>query len=282
MNDSLGQKHSPVWRMVASFAFSGTRYLYSKKHGGQAESAYDDYKRYIADGMDESAAAIKAYRQAEGEVVRWPCMPPVYDLEFSPQIGSRYLDHTNPLVLSMIYKLSRDADGIFDIGVPELDEEAREGLRKETGIQFEGIGLQYSEKSWELGTSSADATAESQAEDARVLGYLDEALKTHGPQSVAYVSLGSWAWPQKRPEVVEQLIEGLLNVEPPISFVFAVAGGKDPSAGGLSDEYRKKVEQSGRGILTPWAPQVKVLKHEATSFFLVSSCRQATRSADSA
>ena len=108
-------------------------------------------------------------------------------------------------------------------------------------------------------------------DDARILSYLDETLGKSGPNSAAYISLGSWCWPVRRPEVMINVVESLLAIEPPLPFVFRLPSG---DASGIPEALVKKAELSGRGIFVGWAPQVKILQHKATGMFLVSGSHE--------
>lgn len=122
-------------------------------------------------------------------------------IRLAPQTGARVLDKGLILLMTMIHKTFHDSDGIIDIGVPELDEECREYFRKATGVSNLGVGyarsrcpgkplinlsLQYSENAWEL-AAPAEEGKWSNAEDQRVLGFLDDAQRQHGPKSAIYV-----------------------------------------------------------------------------------------------
>jgi len=84
----------------------------------------------------------------------------------------------------------------------------------------------------------------------------------------AHVSFGTNFWPTTRPSLITTLVTFFLNVSPQIPFVWATAA----LQGKMEPELVKKVEDSGRGIIVDWAPQVKVLRHEAVGMFMVS-CR---------
>ena len=56
--------------------------------------------------------------------------------------------------------------------------------------------------------------------------FLDSAFETYGPNSAAYMSLGTSAWPVNRPRLVDLIINSLLEIEPPLPFVF-VKGSND-------------------------------------------------------
>ncbi len=70
----------------------------------------------------------------------------------------------------------------------------------------------------------------------------------------------------ERSELADYLIASLLAAEPPLPFIFAVASANAE----LSTDTKKRVEQSGRGLLSSWIPQKMVLAHPATSFYIVS------------
>lgn len=80
-------------------------------------------------------------------------------------------------------------------------------------------------------------------------------------------SWGTAVWPLKRPELVRYLIESLLEVDPPLPFLFATAA----NGAEVAEDLREKVKASGRGLIVPWAPQLTVLQHGSIRFFLVSA-----------
>ena len=98
-------------------------------------------------------------------------------------------------------------------------------------------------------------------------------LTTHGPRSTVYVSFGSLVWPKFRPQLVEYLVETLLEAQPDLPFLFALSS---PNAS-LSEGLRRRVEDSGKGMLVSFAPQLTVLQHNAVRFFIVSLSSAETR-----
>lgn len=69
-------------------------------------------------------------------------------------------------------------------------------------------------------------------------------------------------FPALRPDLIVHLVQTLLAIEQP--FIFALAS---PFAS-LSAELVAKVEASGLGVFSKFAPQMAVLKHKATGWFL--------------
>ncbi len=108
--------------------------------------------------------------------------------------------------------------------------------------------------------------------DERLLGFLDESLKKYGSNCAAFITFGSYSWPKHRMELITHLLESLLEVEPIVPFIFATPAPVSREGDTkIPDELIKKVEESGRGIITGWAPQVRILQHEATGMMLVSA-----------
>jgi len=146
--------------------------------------------------------------------------------------------------------------------VPELEEESMKLMEKDLGIPIYGVGPQLSEAAWDSDDSSQfEAGAPG---DAEILSFLDMALEKYGKNSAVYISFGSIAWPVYRPEMVEIIVDSLLAIEPPIPFVFATPKSPVMPVEKISAATRKRIHESGRGIVSDWAPQVRCLKHPAT------------------
>ena len=89
-------------------------------------------------------------------------------------------------------------------------------------------------------------------------------------------SFGTVFWPEERPELVTAIIESLLELTEPIPFILATA-----TANGKADPaLKKRIEASGRGLIVDWAPQVRVLRHDAVGMFLVRKISSRSGRAD--
>ena len=85
--------------------------------------------------------------------------------------------------------------------------------------------------------------------------------------SIYYYSFGTLFFPVARPDQIKLLIKSLLAADPPMPFIFGTAGAPP----GLVDEISAMLtgEKPTMGIICGFAPQMFILNHMATGFFLV-------------
>ena len=86
----------------------------------------------------------------------------------------------------------------------------------------------------------------------------------------AHGSFGTTYFPARRPDQVQLLIKSLLTAQPPVPFIFATAG----APAGLVDETSAILQaekDSALGLICGFAPQMFILNHAATGFFLVGA-----------
>lgn len=119
-------------------------------------------------------------------------------------------------------------------------------------------------------------------DEKRIMAFLDESQVKNGANSSAYIrsvissffglwgltripSFGTSFWPTLRPELITTIIISLLELEQPVPFIFATAS----PTGKIDEALKKRIQGSGRGLVVDWAPQVRVLRHEAVGMFLV-------------
>ncbi|KAJ6569865.1 hypothetical protein DFH09DRAFT_1277941 [Mycena vulgaris] len=98
-----------------------------------------------------------------------------------------------------------------------------------------------------------------------VRSFLEIALGQYGPNSVLYISFGSFFFPVATPQLVEALVNTLLHLEKPFPSVFAL-GGKLAS---LPKQLIETVKASGKGLGCDfWVEQRAILQHAAVGWFL--------------
>lgn len=78
-------------------------------------------------------------------------------------------------------------------------------------------------------------------------------------------SFGSLFFPRKRPDIIMTFVKSLLMAEPPAPFLFAVAGAPLE----LVTELETILQDKDMVLLSPFAPQMTILSHLATGWFVV-------------
>ncbi|EJU04040.1 UDP-Glycosyltransferase/glycogen phosphorylase [Dacryopinax primogenitus] len=241
-----------LWWGGSASAF--TRMLGPPERGGrggyaeQCKQAFEDETKRSGRSYAEVARDL-ALRDPEvkEDLVHLAGLPPYYQWEDWPQ------PTWNPAladVLCNCQALADIADGFLLGTVASLEPEAVRDLEEWAGER----------KVLCLGPQGAISSPEGADPS---LHFLTQALEQHGPQSAVYVSFGSAFFPP--PEQISILLEMLLELDPPLPFVFTASRRK------LGTELLKKIEDSGKGLIVDWAPQQSVLAHPAIGW-MISHC----------
>ncbi|KAF8204107.1 UDP-Glycosyltransferase/glycogen phosphorylase [Pholiota molesta] len=191
----------------------------------------------------------------KGKLINIAGIPPMYDYEFFPQILP-YKVPLSPLARAA-HVFFKQSDGVI-IATSETYEHA------ESVEAFRSWFAGWGKPAYAVGPLlpiGYGSTSVSSRGDTAVEVFLEKSLQKHGEKSVLFISLGTLFWPTK-PEYVEELINALIEKEMP--FVFCLAS----VFANVSDELHKKVEASGLGLLTKWAPQQYILTHKSIGWFL--------------
>ena len=116
--------------------------------------------------------------------------------------------------------------------------------------------------------------------------FLDQAVTRFGKHSVLYIrlffftlepyrrtltcyqSFGSLHFPVNRPDQIQLLIKSLLAADPPMPFVFGAATAPPSLVNEISAMLTEE-KNSTIGVICGFAPQMFILNHVATGFFLV-------------
>jgi hypothetical protein len=117
------------------------------------------------------------------------------------------------------------------------------------------------------------------AEDAKILGFLDDMAQKHGARSVIYVrppsprlataptdsaqvSFGTNFYPSNDPSKLHAFIDELLRSDTPFLWSHASPFAQVP------DDVAARIDASAHGFHASWVPQRAVLKHSATGWFV--------------
>ncbi|EIW73591.1 hypothetical protein M231_04197 [Tremella mesenterica] len=216
----------------------------------------------VAEGkqLDEAVEEIASYDRII-DPLDIPARP---QWEFHPQVGSWQFDSIVP-ALKMPYFFSpafKHCDGMIINGVPELEPKAAATLSGLLGHPVYTIGYDPTEVSGKEDIPELVNNPRYPTDDGRVKKFLDECLAHYGENSVVYISLGQVGWPFRRPELIDNLVNSLLDAGIPFLFALAATDAE------LTPETLAKVQASDKAEISSWVNQREVLKHSAVSTFV--------------
>ncbi|KIJ46333.1 glycosyltransferase family 1 protein, partial [Sphaerobolus stellatus SS14] len=203
------------------------------------------------------------YHAVDGNLIQVPGLPLMYDYEFFPQT----------VRLSLYVHFIREADGIITSGTTAFEAEAltawkswQTSLGKELYIL--GPLLPIGDENTDSGTLAKENEMTLSDKGSEIEEFLEKALREHGKHSLIYISFGSAHWP----DTIQ--LSGFIDVliEQRIPFILAYAS----RMAKIPDRITEKVQETGLGLLSTWAPQQLILCHKAfkaTGWF-VSHCGQ--------
>ncbi|KAM5530922.1 hypothetical protein V8D89_015412 [Ganoderma adspersum] len=212
-------------------------------------------------GRSFNEVALEIVFQPKGEVVRVPAMPPMYDYEYMPQ-DFPLPEDMGYAVFPRMYESVQAMDGMLLV-TPECYEPAAVAAMRswfgETGREVHVCGP--------LLPATSKVTA--QTHERKHVGgsneieeFLDATLKTSGPKSLLYISLGTVFWPITKPQNMWALLDVVMELNIPF-----ILGHASPFAS-IPEDVKEKVKTYGKGFLAPWTPQQLILDHPAMGWFL--------------
>lgn len=151
-----------------------------------------------------------------------------------------------------------EADYILMNTFEELEEETLQALRKEHPKMLT-VGPLLPEWFFDEGDDAAAMWTAQEKDGQRCLEWLDKQEK----ESVVYVAFGSLGVLSK--EQIEELAIGLEASKQTFLWVIRLVQEKGPERV-LPEGFVKRTE--GRGLVISWAPQLRVLRHQAVGAFL--------------
>ncbi|CAD6572898.1 MAG: hypothetical protein TREMPRED_000682 [Tremellales sp. Tagirdzhanova-0007] len=212
------------------------------------------------DAIDKAVYDIKN----PDRILQYPYLPPMRYFEFGLQGVGSNVDHrkANPAMQSFLLA-PLEADGLINSGTPEMEPEATRLTSEMAKMPVYCVGHGPKEGDEKETIPLVVNNSKLPTDDGRAIRFLDACQAEYGVRSVAYISFGTSRW-LERPEIVDYLVASLLAAEPALPFIFSAASVNAE----LSKETIQRVEGSGRGLLSSWVPQMTVLSHPATSFYV--------------
>ncbi|WVR08204.1 hypothetical protein IAU60_005251 [Kwoniella sp. DSM 27419] len=253
----------PALLFMPTLASAMSRFVAPEGEGGMGIGMVSRYKTLLNAGAADEDACRRAYRFArEGGVLRYKDLPEMYDYEWTPQSEARGIDSSVVNNIAALHETFRLPEAIISFGLAELEGDALRWMEEVTGRPVLGVGPQLPATAWVPLQHTLGVTEP--VEGGEVMPILDEWYSRYGANSTAYISFGTVFWPDRRPEIMETLVESLLTIEPPLPFIWALT----PTNGHIDRDLVDRIHQSGRGKVLAWVPQLDVLRHPAVGIFL--------------
>ncbi|KAJ8469425.1 hypothetical protein ONZ51_g8997 [Trametes cubensis] len=210
-------------------------------------------------GKPFDIVSVEHFWRSEGNVIRVPGLPPMYDYEYQPQVV-----HLPPELVGnsfvKAHKVFLETDGVLLMGPEALDpEESSSALRQ--WLNGLGKSVYFSGPLLPDGKKAAAEEQRASPLGEKTIAFLDRELQEKGEKSVLYISFGSIFFPLK-PDILATFLEAVMELN--IPFILS-----HPSPFAVfSEELKQKVEDYGHGMFSPWVPQQTILSHPATGWFV--------------
>lgn len=213
----------------------------------------------IAAGDESLAAAAKVGYADCGKIIHLPGLPAMTDYELHPGAAAAPLaPQLIPMLIAMLEPFySPLTTAIIAPSVQEMEEEAKVWFEDHIKKPFLAVGPQFPAPIWE-----GQIDPPSGSDDKKVMAFLDKVLEDHGKESLVYISFGSAFFPSERPDIVHAILDTLIAAKFPFLFAYATELFQVPT------DLLTKCENIPNAMTIKVAPQLNVLHHPATGFFL--------------
>ncbi|KAJ7474291.1 UDP-Glycosyltransferase/glycogen phosphorylase, partial [Mycena latifolia] len=231
----------PIFTFIAGNAGSLLRMWGPKSLGGRGIFSPEIDAEALRTGKTADEIGEQILNYTDGTVIQIPGVPAMYDYESFPQ---------------------------RDDGVRGCTLRNRTSIRRESLVAFETWMKQTLHKPVYAvgpllppGYGVGQMLSSSAPRDVEIITFLNSMGSKYGDKSVLFISFGTVFWPKVEGQL-EELIDALIEKEFPFILCHA-----SPMAT-VSEVSLKKIEASGIGMASTWAPQQSILTHSATGWFL--------------
>ncbi|KAH9852247.1 UDP-Glycosyltransferase/glycogen phosphorylase [Lenzites betulinus] len=231
-------------------------------HGPAERGGVDDVRaKVLAEAQRTRMSTKEVFEETvlflDSILVRIPGYEPLYAHEVQPQelgyhgsVGAEWLTMND---------MFASCDGVLLVTPECFDPLSIVGARAwmaETGRGTYAVGplLPTGARAVENALREADRGAE-------IRDFVSRVLKSHGPLSLLYISLGTQMWPMY-PEKMWTFLDVVMDLG--IPFIMSLAS----EHASIPDEVREKVDRYQLGLLSSWCPQQMILNHPVTAWFL--------------
>ncbi|KAI0783052.1 UDP-Glycosyltransferase/glycogen phosphorylase [Abortiporus biennis] len=218
-----------------------------KAFGGRGDWRPQVHAEVLRSGKDIKVVAEEILFKPRGEIFRIAGLPPIYDYELQPQD-----------LLTDVFSGLDLCDGIILNTSEEFERTPISSIRKwfkqdEKTVYTVGPLLPV---------ENPGLKAENNlSKDSEIQQFMNSILKSHGKESLLYISFGSFFW-STEPDKIWAFLDIVMEQNIP----FIMSHGSPWAV--VPDEVKAKVEKYGQGILSPWSPQQAILAHPVTGWFV--------------
>ncbi|KAL7281208.1 hypothetical protein ACG7TL_004516 [Trametes sanguinea] len=247
-----------VWLPIM---LSAVHYLFfgPESVGGRESARLRAEEEARRTGEDVGEIMAKLLLETQGEIVRVPGIPPMYEYEYHPQ-DFPIPEGVSSKLLLQIHDSVMEADGVFAVTPTSYEPEAVASMRK--WLNGLSKSLYVVGPFLASGTQAAKYEQQQSAQAPEIVAFLNQTLKTAGERSLLYISFGSVFWPAKSPEMLWAFLDVVMDLNIPFILSYAPAIAEVPEA------VVEKVRRYGKGIMSKWVPQQLILNHPATGWFV--------------
>ncbi|CDO69247.1 Glycosyltransferase Family 1 protein [Trametes cinnabarina] len=213
-------------------------------------------------GRDALEVMAEIMFETEGEIVRAPGMPPMYEYEYHPQDFPMPEGVTARLLLQL-YDSFMAADGLFVATPKSYEREAVAAMSKWYGELEKAFRLLRPKKlrpSWTASWAYLE-NGSYYMYDLSTIFSVCARLTIAGTFSTQ-ISFGSIFWPFKNPEMLWAFLEVVMELDIPFILSHASALAAIPES--LAD----KIQRYRKGLTSRWVPQQLILNHPVTGWFV--------------
>ncbi|KAI0760930.1 UDP-Glycosyltransferase/glycogen phosphorylase [Trametes elegans] len=206
-------------------------------------------------GISFDEAATEVVTASGGEVLRAPCLPPVYDYEWHPQ-QLPIPPSTCGKVFIQMARVLRETDGIITFDAADYHPESTAAMRAWLAYTARKIVF-----AGPLIPGSLSDTVEPAAEStgSAVAAFLETQLKERGERSVIMIAFGSMFWPSD-PAKLGTVLDVLMESD--IPFILSTSS---PFAS-IPESTHGRISAYNRALLADWIPQQTILQHPAVGW----------------
>ncbi|KAG6905572.1 hypothetical protein DXG01_001911 [Tephrocybe rancida] len=156
-----------------------------------------------------------------------------------------------------MYTSLKESDSLFIASCDAYEKDSLDALRtwqSDMGKHVHVVGPM-------LPFTGASLQSDSSNEKSDIAIFLDTILNKYGQHSVVFITFGTLYWPTV-PEHLDEVIDVLIEKR----FPFILSHASEYAQ--VSVSLLEKIQTSGLGLSTAWAPQQFILNHPATGWFL--------------